>query len=280
MRKRQRVLLYLIQTLSNEGKDINKTVLDKMLFLLKNQYNADRYLKFYNFYPHKFGPFSNNFYLDLSDLKSRGLLCDSFQLSSEARSLSDKIQRALKEKIHELVKTHSKESVVNHVYQNYPEYCIRSELCNNKKPKLSKGVYTIGYEGHDVDSFLDKIIQNNINMVIDVRSNPFSMNFSFIGKRLKTTLAKVNIEYLNTPNLGIPGNLRRNLETQEDYRQLFKDYKAKTLSLQMEKIDWLLGLSESKRIALLCFEKDVDFCHRGVISDELQDRMTGKAVHV
>jgi uncharacterized protein (DUF488 family) len=280
MRKRKKALLYLIKVLKSKKRGITKTLLDKLLFLMKKEYNADRYVKFYNFYPYKYGPFSSMFYYDLSDLRSNGLIDDKFNLSNEAAMSAEEIQKHFKDEISNVAARFSNGNIVGYVYVNYPEYCVKSELQHDRGKKQSRGIFTIGYEGRDIDAFLDNIIQNNIDIVVDVRANPFSMNFSFIGKRLEATLDKVGISYVRIPELGIPGEFRKELNTDEDYKKLFRMYKEKVLSNQEGKIKDLIELSKRNRIALVCFEKDAQYCHRGVLARELEKRMQDKVKHL
>lgn len=46
-------------------------------------------------------------------------------------------------------------------------------------------VFSIGYEGLTIDSFLNKLIANNITLVVDVRNNPQSMKYGFSKKSFK-----------------------------------------------------------------------------------------------
>ncbi len=282
MQKRKKVLLYLVKTLKGKKKGITRTYLDKLLFLLKKEYEADDYLKFYNFFPYNYGPFSNMYYYDLSDLESRGLIDDAYNLSSEANALAETIPEQLKNYVSNLTERFDKGNIRDYVYRKYPEYSVKSkeQSKKEKEKKRSNGIFTIGYEGKDIDIFLDFLVQNCIDSVVDVRANPFSMNFSFIGKRLRTTLEKVGIRYVSLPELGIEGEQRKSLSTKEDYKRLFKTYKKEVLPWQKEKLNYLVGLSKKSRIALLCFEKDWHYCHRGTLSSELEKISHSKVVHL
>jgi len=69
--KLQRFLLYFIHEI---GIEKSKTKFMKLLFLLKQEYGADNYLSFYNFFPYKYGPFSNAVYRDLKKLEFLGYI--------------------------------------------------------------------------------------------------------------------------------------------------------------------------------------------------------------
>jgi uncharacterized protein (DUF488 family) len=182
--------------------------------------------------------------------------------------------------IADLVNRFDGKDVVDYVYDHYPAYTVNSRLLTKVKKKEPAGLYTIGYEGKDIDLFLDMLIQNRIDTVIDVRANPFSMNFSFIGQRLRHYLEKVGINYIHIPDLGIPGERRKNLSSEADYQKLFGFYRASILPNQDEKLQLLAVMANQGRIALLCFEADRNCCHRGVLSAELEQIMEKKVTHL
>lgn len=280
MHQRKRALLYLIKSLNERETRISKTLLDKMLFVLRQEYGVGGMIKFYNFYPYRFGPFSNMFYLDLSDIESRGLMGKDFILAPDAISASEKAPKPVRDSISSLAERFDGKDIVRYVYGRYPGYTVKSELQTNKKEKGTPGVFTIGYEGKDLDIFLDTLIQNRIEAVIDVRANPFSMSFSFIGNRLEGYLGKVGIEYLHIPKLGIPGERRKNLISGADYEKLFQSYKERVISCESEKVQELADMAARRRIALLCFEADKDRCHRGVLGAELERVMGRPVIHL
>ena len=57
------------------------------------------------------------------------------------------------------------------------------------------------------------------------------------------------------------------LETPEDYDALFFDY-AETLPYFEIQLEWIYTLLRSNtRIALMCYEKDPNMCHRHIVKD-------------
>lgn len=281
MRRRQSVLLYLISCQSHSEGKLSKTLLDKQLFVLKKEYGMDKHVKFYNFHPYKFGPFSINFARDLADLQSRGLINPDLRPSPTAIAVTEKLglpQRRLVEEVASRFRTGKQ--AIDYVYANYPEYTVKSELVEHEHKRLEPGVFSIGYEGKDIDEFLDILIRNGIETVVDVRANPFSMKFQFIGSSLRPVLEKVGIEYRHIPELGIPGEKRSNLKSEEDYRKLFESYEARLKRELGLNVDELVGLGKKKRMALLCFEADHKRCHRGVICRWMEAVTGGKVIHL
>jgi len=272
MFERQKVLLRLVRELEEKGKYPSKTYLDKLLFVLQTEYPIGEKVKFYHFYPHLYGPFSNLFYLDLAGLKSKGYLNEKHELLREA----DKIALGIDKNVAEMIKNAverfgSEKSVVEYVYGKYPKYTSKSRLKNTPKQMSKPGIFSIGYEKKDIDLFLDLLIQNEVEMLVDVRRNPFSMSSAYIGSRLGRTLKNAGIDYLHVPELGIDGEYRKNLENDKDYEVLFSLYRREMLPKNEEKARMVAKLGKEKRIALMCFEADKCHCHRGVLAEKLEE---------
>jgi uncharacterized protein (DUF488 family) len=269
MRKKD-LLLVVISKLQKKGI-MSRRAIVKCLFILKKEYGIDDFMKFYSFYPYKQGPFSEVCYADLRSLKQDGLVDEEGvrvtergieKLSATSTKLDYVVDGLLD-------RFENGAQITRYVYSNYPEYTIRSELVEQRDSKKEEGFYTIGYEQRDIDNFLDAIIQSKIDMVVDVRRNAFSMNFSFAQKKLKSYLERAKIEYVHIPELGIESEDRKNLDSKEDYDRLFEKY-AKELPSKQKYIGEVIKLGKQKGIALLCFEKDVEYCHRGQIANEIR----------
>lgn len=264
------MLLNVIRELRASAK-FNKTFLEKILFLLSKEYGFSEKVKFYSFFPYQYGPFSNLSYYDLGKLQGERCL-ENEELTetgiSEASKLDDELISGIKDCIGRFPDS---DSVLEYVYAKYPEYAIKSKLKTGEEGEPSPGFFTIGYEGRDIDAFLNSLIQNRIQALVDVRYNPFSMNFSFIQGKLRSYLEKNGIEYVHVKGLGIEGESRKNLETDGDYTKLFEYYESSILPVHSSDFATVLELGQKKRIALMCFERDAWHCHRGVLGKKLRE---------
>jgi uncharacterized protein (DUF488 family) len=87
--------------------------------------------------------------------------------------------------------------LVKNTFINYPYYVIKSsiadEILNDEELKKvrktisvsdEKVLYTIGYKGISVEEYLNKLINNDIKVLCDIRRNPLSMKFGFSKKQL------------------------------------------------------------------------------------------------
>ena len=178
----------------------------------------------------------------------------------------------------------SKSNLLRKVYSLYPYYAINSQIIptarlNSKEQKeikccrpkqTEKCLFTIGYEGRSIDEYLNMLIKNNIKTLCDVRKNPLSRKYGFSKHFLKKHTCKFGIEYLHIPGLGIRSDLRKNLNTNQDYKILFAFYKKQVLSTAKTELKTLLKiLNTSNRIALTCFEVEPGMCHRSCVSSAL-----------
>ncbi len=69
------------------------------------------------------------------------------------------------------------------------------------KPKLSQTIlFTIGYEGISLETYLNRLIENDVKLLVDVRSNPLSMKYGFSKNTLNKYCQSIGIEYEHIPD--------------------------------------------------------------------------------
>ena len=132
-------------------------------------------------------------------------------------------------------------------------------------------LFTVGYEGRDIASYIELLLGENIRVLCDVRKNPISRKYGFSKKRLQSICEEAGIEYVHMPSLGIDSRYRQNLNSYGDYQKLFRFYKSKILKHETESLETINNLLyNKKRVAITCFEKEPAMCHRGCIADSLR----------
>lgn len=281
---RQRALLYTIDKL-HERDLSSRLMIVKSLFLSSHVEKIDRLIKFYHFFPHHYGPFSNVCYTDISRLQKEGYIIEKekkFELTEKGKEALKGIEPKATLKINRVVKKfNSDKEIMEYVYRKFPDYTIKSKLlpCQDVN-KCDPGLFTVGYEGRDVDLFLNILIKNDIDVLIDVRKNPFSMKFDFTKNSLKNYLENSDIRYLHIPQLGIEGEKRKDLLTLKDYEKLFEYYEKTTIKDNPELLDKIAELSRSHRVALMCFEANVNMCHRGVIARNIVQKENMEVLNI
>jgi len=128
----------------------------------------------------------------------------------------------------------------------------------------------MGYEGETPEGFLQRIQDEGITTVIDVREIPLSRKNGFSKTNLKNSLDKYGIKYYHYSQLGSPSSLRKMLRENGDYLTFFKDYRKyirKKKGLVNEVAQ--LVANNGKNSTLLCFEKHSDLCHRSIVASEI-----------
>lgn len=282
---RRKVLLALLEAF---GGSLAKTDCQKLLFL----FCVRRKKNYYDFFPYKYGGFSFLVYQDKSRLTDLGLLNSQnhFQLIGHQfyinqLHLEDRfVLQALVTEIGDL----RGEELIRKVYLEYPYYASRSKIAQKvlkqaeyqQRGKIRNNaeaacLFTIGYEGLSIDAFLNVLISNNIVALVDVRKNPISMKYGFSKTRLANYTRMAGIMYFHIPELGVPSDLRHDLNSETAYKSLFEYYLSRILPEQKEAIAELKTIiNEHNRAAITCFEADHQFCHRHKIAEYLQNDLS------
>jgi len=271
---RRKVILGLLELL---GGEVEKLRFQKLLFL----YAMKKQNPEYDFVPYKFGCYSYSAKADMNTMVRKGLLSETENKygKSDAASYFQKLKASDRQLLEEVVSdygTMSSKALIKHTYLNFPFYAIRSTIAKDvlpgqlyervekATPKMEETtLFTIGYEGISLEMYLQKLVRNNVKLLVDVRKNPLSMKFGFSKTLLKRFCNSLGIEYLHIPEVGINSDKRQELVTQADYDRLFADYRKTTLSETGTHQKQILDLlKEHERIALTCFEAEPCQCHR------------------
>lgn len=135
-------------------------------------------------------------------------------------------------------------------------------------------IYTVGYENRSVKKFLEVLVSTGIQIVIDVRANPFSKKRGFCKKNLKETLESASIRYIWARDYGVPPR-EQETGTKEQILSAYRQRVRKRFLLK-----WLSQFFEEKPTALMCVEASAEQCHRGVLAEELSEFMGAEIVHL
>ena len=131
-------------------------------------------------------------------------------------------------------------------------------------------MFTIGYEGISLESYINRLLENDIKLLCDVRKNSFSMKYGFSKSQLTKACNGVGIKFIHIPAVGINADKRRELNTQADYDKLFDEYKQTVLVEATDEQNEIFNLLKTeKRIALTCFEANINQCHRKLLAESI-----------
>jgi uncharacterized protein (DUF488 family) len=126
-------------------------------------------------------------------------------------------------------------------------------------------VFTIGYEGATMDSFLGALTRAGVAQVIDVRQLPLSRRPGFSKSSLAAALAERGIGYVHLKALGTP-KPGRDAAKKGDHATLERVYAGQLeLPEAQAQAARMRELIAEKPSALLCFERDPSICHRTLL---------------
>ena len=280
MNFRQKTLIGILSTFCGRLSPVD---FQKYLFLYTQEFEQD---PSFEFVPYKFGCFSFQSYADKRRLVEIGALeqSDDWRLKRDFDT-ADLFDTKAFDRFYARYSTLRGERLVRHVYRRYPYYAINSEIASRlmteqelaaiaaKRPSDAAAVlFTIGYEGSSFEGYLNRLLQNNVKTLVDVRRNALSRKYGFSKKTLAETVKKLGIDYVHIPELGIASEQRQDLNTQADYDRLFAAYEAQELSDNKSSLTQILALlQENNRAAITCFEAQVCMCHRSRVAKALSE---------
>lgn len=278
---RRKIILGLLEAF---GGELPKISLQKLLLLITQEQEKPQY----DFIPYKFGCYSFSANADLNTMVKKGMLSESkshfykvdeAQYFSKLKDQDKKIILSVRKNNEDL----SPDQLMKLTYVKYPYWAINStkakEILTNEqyavvqseRPKRDDiTLFTIGYEGISLEEYLNRLLKNDVKLLIDVRNNPLSMKFGFSKTLLTRYCNSLGIDYLHLPEVGIQSEHRQALETQADYDKLFRSYCDTTLkdtvTTQKKILDLLI---RHKRVAMTCFEADICQCHRKHLAESI-----------
>lgn len=140
-------------------------------------------------------------------------------------------------------------------------------------------VFTIGYEGLDIDSFMSLLAEHDIETIVDIRELPLSRKPGFSKKALASALNFLGLEYVHIGALGCPKMVRDRYREDGNWKR-YTDGFLKYLKTQESAIAELSELAGSSNCALLCYESDFNFCHRSMVANAVRDFCGAEVAHI
>jgi hypothetical protein len=281
--ERQRLLLTMLDAI---GEPVGNTDFQKLLFL----YTQTEQTPSYEFVPYKFGGFSFTSYADKRRLAEAGILTDDdqqWELTEKGRTMARK-QAVQPLVVGKFCREHRQlrgNSLIAEQYRRFPYYATRSEIIEKvlpdaaerkavakaRPPKTQPGLLTLGYEGRNLEAYLNVLLRNSVTLLCDVRRNPLSRKYGFSKSTLSKACEGVGIRYEHLPELGIASEERQELVTQADYDALFAEYERKSLPHQGAALAKIRGwIEQGERVSLTCYEAQACQCHRHCVAEALE----------
>lgn len=280
---RRKILLSLLE--SNNDK-IEKLKLYKLLLILSERQSK----RCYNFVPYKYGCYSFQANADLNTMRKYNLVEESkkYWIKTDSKKYLNELTKEDGDLIATLkdeFDSFNKIDLIKYTYINYPYYAINSIISyklltqtemsivnSSVRKRKGKTLFTIGYEGISIEEYLNRLIKNDVKVLCDVRKNPISMKYGFSKNQLSKACESLGIIYRHKPGLGISSANRKNLNTQKEYNVLFENYKSTVLvNNQDDQQEILKMLQDFHRVAITCFEADINKCHRFHLANTLSN---------
>jgi transcriptional regulator with XRE-family HTH domain len=129
-------------------------------------------------------------------------------------------------------------------------------------PRVPSQVIGLGYEGLDQAGLISHLQQQRVDVVVDVRLTPLSRKKGLSKTALREGLGAASIDYVHLAGLGNPKDNRAGYSDPENQqvRDTFRTLLQREQSVQQ--LEQLRQMARERTVALLCFEKDEQVCHR------------------
>ena len=133
-------------------------------------------------------------------------------------------------------------------------------------------VFTVGYEGTDIDRFIQTLKAVGVERLADVRAIAVSRKAGFSKSKLAFRLAQEGIDYTHFAALGDPKPGREAARAGEyDLFRAIYGAHIHTVSAQ-ESLRDLVHYVQAAPTGLLCFERDPATCHRAIVARNVAEK--------
>jgi uncharacterized protein (DUF488 family) len=139
---------------------------------------------------------------------------------------------------------------------------------------------SIGYEGKTVGDLVAQLVEQDVQVLVDVRLTPLSRKPGLSKTKLAEALAAVGIGYVHHRALGNPKSNREAFRAgQPEARARYHDLLDSAAA--NDALAHVCELLDGGVVALLCFEHDAAECHRDIVVHRLLEaRPNAAVVHV
>jgi uncharacterized protein (DUF488 family) len=142
-------------------------------------------------------------------------------------------------------------------------------------------IYTLGYQGVDVPSYVEKLKAAGVGIVADVRETPWSHKRGFCKNILSSELSRAGIDYVHVKSAGNPKANRRTASNLAECLRRYRDYLKENPTGIADLIDVVrTAASRNRTVCLTCFERDVNDCHRSILVDAMRKQIRLRPIHL
>ena len=139
---------------------------------------------------------------------------------------------------------------------------------------------TIGYERSTPEDFIATLQARDIEVLVDIRERAQSRRRGFSKTALSLAVNEAGMEYVHFRALGDPKEGREAARAGliERFQKIFSEVLAAEPA--QEALAEVELIARKKRICLMCYERDHRYCHRRMVSDQLERSLGCKVFHL
>jgi len=141
-------------------------------------------------------------------------------------------------------------------------------------------VFTVGYERRDGDELIAALQDAGVDTLVDVRQRAMSRRVDFRGKALSAACDAVGMNYLAMPELGSTDELRNQLQETGDFSHFARRFRNLAKRTMTDPLNQIAQMAPERSIALICYERCHDECHRSVITEILHEMIDARIVAI
>lgn len=140
-------------------------------------------------------------------------------------------------------------------------------------------IYTIGYQGLNLKSFLDALIAARIDVVLDIREVAWSYKRGFSKTPLKQALYDAKIQYAHLKTAGNPKDNRRSSKTVQECLENYARWLEEHPMGHEHLLEFIMAADAyNLRVCLICYERNPHHCHRSVLLGIVSQKLPSLAI--
>jgi uncharacterized protein (DUF488 family) len=143
-------------------------------------------------------------------------------------------------------------------------------------------VFTLGYQGLDLEAYVKRLAESGVGLVLDVREKPWSRKPGFSRFRLEEALTVAGIGYVHVRSAGNPSSNRKTAKNSAECLSRYRQYLRSNGDCLEELLSFIRDADKMGRPACLtCYEKLHTECHRSILLSAISKTCRSlKAVHL
>ena len=133
-------------------------------------------------------------------------------------------------------------------------------------------VFTLGYQGLDLEVYTDTLLSAGVGLLIDVRETAWSYNRRYIKGVLSRTMAAADIEYLHLKECGNPSSNRKTATSVSECLRRYRTHLRENSDCLITLLDYIRVAADGGRPACLtCYEREPHECHRSILLELISE---------